>query len=719
MILNLILAVCLLSGVICSSNKDDTSQQQRKNGLNRLAKESSPYLLQHANNPVEWYPWGEEAFETAKKLDRPIFLSIGYSTCHWCHVMAHESFEDHEVAKQLNDHYISIKVDREEHPEIDHVYMSVCQVMTGRGGWPLTIIMTPEKEPFFAGTYFPKNGRSGRPGMLELLPTLSKVWTQNRDEVFKPVAQVKNYLESSNPKTHGETISNQIFNTAFHQFTKRYDATHGGFGIQPKFPSPHNLIFLIRYSHMTKNTSAMEMAEHTLKHMRFGGMYDHIGLGFHRYSTDREWRVPHFEKMLYDQAMLALAYTEAFHATKKTFYGKIVQEIFTYVLRDMTDSSGGFYSAQDADSEGEEGKFYLWSLKEVNKILGKDSALFKDIYKLKKIGNFRDETTGQYTGQNILNRDKEIEKIASQHGISLKKLKMKMDASRKKLFSVRKKRIHPQKDDKILTDWNGLMIAALAKGGSLLDDDHYIQAAEKAANFALNTLRNKEGRLLKRYRNGQAGIQSHLDDYAFMVWGLLNVYEASFKIDYLKEAISLTNIMIADFWDEKNGGFFLGSEKAEKLIVRAKTRYDGAIPSGNSVAAMNLYRLGKITGNLSYIERADTILNLFFQEIQKAPTGYAYMLSAFMFDQDNPIEVVLAGEAEPETIELRKNLLQAYVPSKVMLFKNINRQELSGIAPWTENQDMLNKKPTIYICRDFTCNQPTTNLETALKYIHE
>ena len=548
--------------------------------MNHLANEQSPYLLQHADNPVDWYPWGKEAFKKARELDRPIFLSIGYSTCHWCHVMEHESFEDDSVAKLLNDSFISIKVDREELPEIDHVYMSVCQAMTGGGGWPLTIVMTPEKEPFFSGTYFPKDKRGGRSGLFQILPMITDAWTSKREDIMTSVGQVKNYLDQLNSKPAGNNFSTELINRAYDQFRNGFDEEYGGFFRAPKFPSPHNLIFLMRYHHSFDNKIALDMATKTLKQMRLGGIYDHIGFGFHRYSTDRHWLVPHFEKMLYDQAMIAMAYTEAYHITGEDIFAQTAREIFTYVLRDMTASEGGFFSAEDADSEGEEGKFYIWTEQEIKEVLGEDYGKeFNDIFSITTPGNYRDESSGKETRLNIPHL-----KNYNTNGSN------EFESAREKLFNIREKRIHPLKDDKILTDWNGLMIAALAKAAIVLDEPVYLDAAEKAAEFVLHSI-SKGERLLKRYRNGVAALDAHLDDYAFMAWGLLELYEATFATKYLSQALDLMNIMVEDFWDDKNGGFFLGSDQSEKLIVRSKTAYDGAIPSGNSVAVMNMVKL--------------------------------------------------------------------------------------------------------------------------------
>jgi len=679
--------------------------------MNRLADEQSPYLLQHANNPVDWYPWGEEAFKKAKELDRPIFLSIGYSTCHWCHVMEHESFEDDSVAKLLNDGFISIKVDREELPEIDHVYMTVCQAMTGGGGWPLTIVMTPAKEPFFAGTYFPKDKRGGRSGLFQILPMITDAWTSKRQDIMTSVGQVKNYLDQLNSKPAGNNFSTELINKAYDQFRNGFDEEYGGFFKAPKFPSPHNLIFLMRYHHSFDNKIALEMATKTLKQMRLGGIYDHIGFGFHRYSTDRHWLVPHFEKMLYDQAMIAMAYTEAYHITGEDIFAQTANEIFTYVLRDMTASEGGFFSAEDADSEGEEGKFYVWTEQEIKEVLGENYGKeFNDIFSITTPGNYKDESSGKQTRLNIPHL-----KNYNSNGNN------DLDSAREKLFNIREKRIHPLKDDKILTDWNGLMIAALAKAAIVLNEPGYLDAAEKAAKFVLHSI-SKGERLLKRYRNGVAALDAHLDDYAFMAWGLLELYEATFSTKYLSQALDLMNIMVEDFWDDKNGGFFLGSDQSEKLIVRSKTAYDGAIPSGNSVAVMNMVKLTRITGNTKWAELAEKTMRAFSEDVNQTPTGYTLMLTGFMFDTQNSKEIVIVGDSRNRnTIKFLHTIRTSYAPHKVLLFKDtsVSENRLEQLANWTSTQNSINGKPTAYVCKNFACNQPTSDIQTALSFINE
>ncbi len=704
--------ICLNPNIFGKSKL--ANKNQEKQYVNRLAKESSPYLLQHKNNPVDWYPWGDEAFQKATELNRPIFLSIGYSTCHWCHVMEDESFEDEQVAQLLNDNFISIKVDREERPEIDHLYMTVCQAMTGKGGWPLTIIMTPDKYPFFAGTYFPKKGRMGRPGMIELLPAIADAWVNKKGELIQSANQIKKYLIDSNNKEIGDQLNQTILTNTNSQFINRYDKTHGGFGVKPKFPSPHNLIYLLRYHNMSGDKTSLLMVEKTLQEMRLGGIFDHVGFGFHRYSTDREWILPHFEKMLYDQAMLTLAYTEAYQITNNQLYKDTAEEILHYVKRDMTDKRGGFYSAEDADSEGEEGLFYLWTIEEIKNILNnEESELLINTYGLDLEGNYKDEATGKKTEKNILYLKKSISNAKSKNRLN--------DIS-KKLYVAREKRIHPLKDDKILTDWNGLMIAAFAKAGDVFNSDDYIQQAEKSAQFILKNLTDNNGRLLKRYRNGNAGLDAHLDDYAFFIWGLLELYEATFNVTYLTEAVQLSNIMVEEFWDITNGGFFLGSENSEKLIVRAKTGYDGAMPSGNSVAAMNCSKLNRITGETKWAEISDKIFMTFSNEIQKTPSGYASMVNAFLFNVDSPKEIVIVGSSKDDkTKKAIEKIKSEYVPSKVIIFKDTDDKlnKLSPLAKWTVTQETIDEKTTFYICQDFACKIPTTDLDLALKFINE
>ncbi|NIM19099.1 MAG: DUF255 domain-containing protein [Candidatus Latescibacteria bacterium] len=681
---------------------------------NRLAGEKSPYLIQHADNPVDWYPWGEEAFEKARSEDKPIFLSIGYSTCHWCHVMENESFEDPEVALLMNEAFVCIKVDREERPDIDHIYMTICQMATGGGGWPLTIIMTPDKKPFFTATYLPKRGRYGRPGMIELIPQIRDHWQNRRDELSQVGEKITDALRESVIQAPGESIGEETLRMAYEQLSSRYDSTHGGFGGKPKFPTPHNLLFLLRSWKRTGEPLALEMVEHTLREMRWGGIYDHIGFGFHRYSTDERWFLPHFEKMLYDQAMLAMAYTEAFQATGKEAYRKTAEEIFTYVLRDMTDPMGGFYSAEDADSEGEEGKFYLWATKEVLSVLGEqDGELFIRTYGLEKEGNYRDEAGGAKTGRNLLHLNKPLVDVASEVGAGEKSVVERIERMREMLFAEREKRTHPYKDDKILTDWNGLMIAALAKAAIAFDEPRYGSSAARAVDFVLKKMRDGRGRLYHRFRDGEASITANVDDYAFLIWGLIELYEATFELRYLKAAIALSEDLLQHFWDKNNGGFYITPDDGEKLLVRAKEIYDGATPSGNSVAMLDLLRLGRMTAKPELEEMADRIGRAFQASVSHAAAAYTQLLAAVDFGIGPSYEVVIVGEPEADdTRALQKALNSIFLPNKVVLFRPSGEPspEIAQIASFTGPQRTLDGKATVYVCKNYACELPTTEI---------
>jgi len=694
------------------------NSDKSERSYNQLKFEKSPYLLQHADNPVDWYPWGEEAFDKARKENKPIFLSIGYSTCHWCHVMEHESFEDPEVARLMNESFICIKVDREERPDIDKIYMTVCQMLTGSGGWPLTIIMTPDKKPFFAATYISKESRFGRAGMVDLIPQIKERWTSNRDELSDSADKVVSFLKQPPPDSSIEELDHTTLQSAFNQLSQRFDAQYGGFGSSPKFPTPHNLLFLLRYWKRSGDKHALAMVEKTLQAMRLGGMYDHVGYGFHRYSTDGQWFLPHFEKMLYDQAMLAIAYTEACQATGNIEYEKTAREIFTYVLRDMTAKGGGFFSAEDADSEGEEGKFYLWSQDEIQRILTKEvSDLIIKIFNLEKEGNFAEEATRKKTGSNIMHLKKPLAEIAPELKMPAQVLQETLDAARQKLFSVREKRIHPHKDDKILTDWNGLMIAALAKGAQAFDDPHYVRAAKRAADFILKNMRQADGRLLHRYRDKQAAIPAHLDDYAFFVWGLIELYEATFEIKYLQTALDLNRDLITHFWDNKGGGFYFNPDDGEDLLMRQKEVYDGAIPSGNSVAMLNLLRLGRITTNTDFEEKVAKIGSTFASTVTQMPAAYTQLMVALDFAMDSSHEVVIVGDlVEKGTIDLLKTLRAQFIPNKVVLFRPSGEDspDISRITPFTKNLSSLGGKATVYVCTNYTCKMPTTEATAML-----
>ena len=688
---------------------------------NRLVNEKSPYLLQHAYNPVDWYPWGEEAFEKSRKEDKPIFLSIGYSTCHWCHVMEHESFEDEETARLMNETFVSIKVDREERPDLDNIYMTVCQMMTGSGGWPLNIIMTPEKKPFFAGTYFPRESHFGRIGMLDLAPRIKEIWVTRKDEVFQSANKIALALRQLPDETPGQSPGPEVLSQAYDQLAQRFDRVHGGFSGAPKFPTAHNMLFLLRYWKRTGEARALEMVEKTLEAMRNGGIYDHIGFGFHRYSTDIEWLVPHFEKMLYDQAMIAMTYTEAYQATAKEDYARTAKEILTYVLRDMTAPEGGFYSAEDADSEGVEGKFYVWNLAEINEVLDPDeAALVTEVFNLKPQGNFNEEASGKLTGHNIPHLAKPFQQIASDLGVPSEELEVRLETARGKLFSVRENRIRPHKDDKILTDWNGLMIAALAKAAQVFDNSEYAHAAKKAADFVLSTMRDSSGRLLHRFRKGDAALPSHVDDYAFFIWGLIELYEATFEVRYLEEVLKLNHDFLERFWDRELGGFYFTADDGEQLLVRKKEIYDGAAPSGNSVHALNLIRLGRMVADTELERKAEKIARAFSGTISQFPSAYTQMLLALEFEAGRNYEVVIAGLPDAQdTAEMVKYLRRAFIPNKVVLMRPMNEEfpEITNLADFTKNHISIDHKATAYVCTGFNCQLPTQDPDRMLELL--
>ena len=689
---------------------------------NRLQLEKSPYLLQHAENPVDWYPWGEEAFKKAREENKLIFLSIGYSTCHWCHVMAHESFEDPVVAKLMNEVFVSIKVDREERPDIDKIYMAVCQMLTGSGGWPLTIIMTADKKPFFATTYIPKENRFGKTGMIDLIPQIQDIWVSRKNEVLNSADQIVSSLKQTANDSPSDELSEATLKSAYEQLSTRFDKRHGGFGGAPKFPTSHNLLFLLRYWKRSGDNNALDMVNKTLWAMRRGGIYDHVGYGFHRYSTDGQWFLPHFEKMLYDQAMIAIAYIEAYQSTGEKEYEKTAREIFTYVLRDMTDKEGGFYSAEDADSEGEEGKFYLWTGDEIQQILTKEEyELITKVFNFEKDGNFTDEATRTKTGKNILYINKELPETASDLKAPADEHQNSLEPALHKLFTAREKRIHPHKDDKILTDWNGLMIAALAKGAQVLNESIYTEAAKKAVNFILTNMRRADGRLLHRYRDNHAAILANLDDYAFFIWGLIELYEATFDVNYLQTAIKLNNELIAHFWDDKSGGFFFTPDDGETLITRQKEIYDGAVPSGNSVSMLNLLRLGRITTNPDFEEKAAQIGRAFASTVKQFPTAHTQLMSALDFAVGPSYEIVIVGNPQgKDTREMIKALRLLFVPNKVVLLRPANQDspDISNVAGFTKNLSSIDGKTTAYVCTNYTCNFPTTDTNKMLDLLN-
>ncbi|CVK21327.1 thioredoxin domain-containing protein [Sporomusa sphaeroides] len=676
--------------------------------INHLVNEKSPYLLQHAHNPIDWYPWGEEAFAKAKEEDKPIFFSCGYSTCHWCHVMERESFENQDVAALLNNYFVAVKVDREERPDVDHIYMAVCQAVTGQGGWPLTIVMTPDKKPFFAGTYLPKHAKWGRPGIMEVLSMLKEQWDQNRDKIEEIGEKLAQSLKQPALKPEAGQLSQATLERAFSQLLNDFDPNHGGFGTAPKFPTPHNLLFLMRYWRRTGDKKAIAMVIKTLDAMSRGGIYDHLGYGFARYSTDAKWLAPHFEKMLYDNALLCYAYVEAYQCTDDPDFARIAGEIISYVLRDMTSPGGAFYSAEDADSEGVEGKFYIWSRQELLELLGPElGELFADVYNVTPEGNFE-------AGDNILNLiSRDLYDYAAQHDLDIHELEEKMAEARQLLYQAREQRIPPFKDDKILTAWNGLMIAALAKAARVLQREEYAEAAERAVEFVFTKLTAEDGkRLLARYRDGHAAYLGYVDDYAFLLWGLLEVYETTFNPKYLRQALEISEELTRLFWDKENGGFYFTGNDGEELLLRPKEIYDGAIPSGNSVAALALLKLARLTEDNKYITLVETMFSCFSREVQHYPRAYTYFLLALDYYLSVPSHIVIAGEREdPEVQAMLAVAGGRFMPETTVVYNDpVYQTDNWELIPVAAGQEAVGGRATGYICENFACRRPVHTL---------
>ncbi len=683
---------------------------------NRLMHEKSPYLLQHANNPVDWYPWGDAAFEKARAENKCIFLSVGYATCHWCHVMERESFEDEEVAELLNRHLVAVKVDREERPDVDEIYMNVCQAMTGSGGWPLSVFMTPERKPFYAATYLPKQSRMGMPGFMDIIRQVASLWANDRERVLRAGEQVVQAIQPKPSPEAGPVAGEETLDRAYQQLRGAFDERWGGFGQAPKFPTPHQLTFLLRYHRRHPESNALEMVHKTLSSLRQGGIFDQVGLGFHRYSVDERWLVPHFEKMLYDQALLAMAYVEAHQVTGERAHADTAREIFEYVLRDMTDPGGAFYSAEDADSEGVEGLFYVWTPEQVKSILGADDGeLFCRFFDITPAGNFEH-------GRSIPHVPKPEDLYAQLHGIPPNTLRDRLDGARRRLFAAREQRIHPLKDDKILTAWNGLMIAALAVGYRALGDRVLLDAASRAADFIWNCLRDGSGRLLRRYRDGETAHLGYLDDHAYLVWGLLELYEAGFDVTHLERALAVNGAMLELFWDDREGGFFFTGKDGETLIVRDKKLYDGAVPSGNSVAALNLLRLHRLTGDPALEERADQLLRRFAATVRDYPMAYTQFLHAVDFALGPTTEVVFVGEPDDENGAAMLEWMRGrFDPNRVMLWRKPGSEGerldvLSGVVRGVER---VGDGTTVYVCEDRACKRPVTTLDDLKSLVWE
>jgi uncharacterized protein YyaL (SSP411 family) len=658
---------------------------------NRLINETSPYLLQHAHNPVEWYAWSPEALERAAKEDKLILLSIGYSACHWCHVMEHESFENAPIAKVMNDNFVSIKVDREERPDLDQIYMTAVQMMTGSGGWPLTVFLLPTGEPIFGGTYFPPDDRYNRPGFMRVLQTIAQAYRTQRDEIVKNAKQFREQLARPAASTPGEgRIDENLLEAAYHAISSRFDSRHGGFGGAPKFPPSMSIDFLLRYYDRTGNDAALNMATLTLDKMAYGGMYDQVGGGFHRYSTDDHWLVPHFEKMLYDNALLARVYLDAHRVTGQTLYKRIAEETLDFIAREMRAPNGAFYSTQDADSEGVEGKFYVWSLEEFSKVTGDDAELLARYFDVTEHGNFEE--------QNILNVSREPELFGKLEGVSVQDLERKIEAAKKKLYAKREKRIHPGRDEKVLTDWNGMMLRAFAEAAAHFGRDDYRAIAEGNARFLLNTMWDG-ARLLHSFKDGRARFNAYLDDYANFADGLFALYELTFDQAWLDAATQVTDRMIAQFWDAEGGGFHFTGNDHETLIARTKDFFDNATPSGNSVAADVLLRLAALLDRKDYREKGENVIDSAAGLLKQYASGFGRMLAAVDFYVGPSKEIAITGDPGPFLSILRKQ----YLPRTVIAAGT------DGNIALLQNRPMLDGKPTAYICENFACKQPVTD----------
>ena len=673
---------------------------------NQLANEKSPYLLQHADNPVDWHPWGEEALRQAREEDKPIFLSVGYSTCHWCHVMAHESFENDEVAALLNQWFVPIKVDREERPDIDQLYMLACQALTGRGGWPLSVFMTADGNPFFAGTYFPRDRRMGMPGFIDLLQQVAHVWRHDRQKLLQAGEQVATLLQGmERPSSPAAVVDARLMEKAFQRLRESYDRRHGGFGSAPKFPTAHNLTFLLRWYRRSGDCQALAMVEKTLESMRWGGVFDQLGFGFHRYSVDEKWLVPHFEKMLYDQAMLVMAYTEAGRLTGKTFYARVVGEIVDYLAGSMTSPEGAFYTAEDADSEGAEGRFYVWTPAEIKAHLGEDAgALFCRRFNVTAAGNFEKNTS-------ILHVTASLPAFAAAEQRSADEVRVELEKARERLFHKRGQRVHPLKDDKIITSWNGLMIAALAKAGSAFGRPEYLRRAREAADFLLARLQRPDGYLWRRFRQGEAEHRGCLDDYAFLAWGMVELFHATYEPCWLEAALKIADQMNELFWDEDGGRFFYAGSDGEQLLVRPVEQVDGAVPAGNSVAAYVSLYLGRLTGNPELEERGEQAVYAGLSAARDHPEACTHLLSALDFLLGPGRELVIAGASDDplarEMLDIARNQFQ---PALVTVFCPSGRQkdELARLIPFLKTLPDENGQAKAYLCERFACRSAIT-----------
>ncbi|HEY7058030.1 MAG TPA: thioredoxin domain-containing protein [Vicinamibacterales bacterium] len=698
--------------------------------MNRLARERSPYLLQHAGNPVDWYPWGPEAFDKAKRENKPIFLSIGYSTCHWCHVMEHESFESPAVADALNADFVSIKVDREERPDVDRVYMAFVQSSTGSGGWPMTVFLTPELKPFFGGTYFPPSSRWGRPGFLDILAELARVWKQDRARVDYAAAELFDRLRSAtgtdgHSRAEATIAGPEALDEAVEQYSRVFDRRHGGFGDAPKFPRPSELLLLLREHARTGAGAPLTMAAETLRAMALGGMRDHIGGGFHRYSVDAEWRVPHFEKMLYDQAQLVLAYLEAGQATGEEFYSAVAEDTLTYVARDLRDPRGGFYSAEDADSlapgsdHKREGAFYVWTDEQIGALLGEDAEIVRKRFGIEPGGNAPHDPQGEFTGQNLLYTAQSIEDISVRTGTSVDAVAGALGRARRLLFEARAKRPRPHLDDKVITSWNGMMIAAFARAARVRsarpDARVWLETARSAADFIGRELWDESTTtLLRRYRDGEAAIDAYAEDYAALVWGLLELFQADGNLRWLEWARRLQSRQNELFWDEADAGWFSTTGRDPSVLLRLKEDYDGAEPSASSMAVLNALAFAHLTDDADARDKAGRTLARYGPRAGRAARVIPLMLTGLSAWHAGAAQIVLLGPRDREdTHGLQVEMASAYLPFAITVpIESPEAQAaLAGMMPFVSHMKMLDDQATAFVCRDFACRQPVNTRE--------
>ena len=677
---------------------------------NRLASETSPYLLQHQNNPVDWYPWGPEALERAKAEDKPIFLSIGYSACHWCHVMEHESFESDRIARIMNEHFVCIKVDREERPDLDQIYMNAVQMMTGRGGWPMSVFLTPDLKPFYGGTYWPETSKRGIPGFDQVLVAVADAWKNRRAEAVQQADEITQHLAKPVSQSGSGELGLPLMHHAGSILSRIFDRRYGGFGGAPKFPHAMDIKLALRLWRRAPRGETLEMATVTLDKMATGGIYDHLGGGFARYSVDERWLVPHFEKMLYDNALLTGCYVDAYLATGQERYAQVARETIEYILRDMTDPQGGFYSTEDADSEGHEGKFYVWTRDEVREVLGPERAeIFCYVYDVTDAGNFE--------GKNILNLPKTIEQCAHIKGLDPEQLKSQLADSRGKLLHARSKRVRPGRDDKVLVSWNGMMIASMAEAASALSEPRYLQAARAAADFVLGKMRRPDGRLLHSWRHGQAKFDAYLDDYTSFIDGLISLYEAGFEERFITDAVALAEIVLRHFSDREQGGFYYTADDHEQLVARNKDYYDGSTPSGNAMAATSLLRLAKLTGRSDFLEAAEGTLKSALGLMQESPTAAGQMLLALdMYLGPTPEIVILGDPQTAPTTDVLADLRRRFIPNKLVACRTaVLPSDTSPLTALFAGKEPLGEPPTVFICENFTCQQPVTGKAPAIE----